>query len=311
MDFSLSIHDHLNLDDVVQVKAIIGAATQADEMAPLSEHVLIHLAYGGDSADQHVLAKTRDGQIIGYLHLDPTDEVSGPVVEVVVLPDFRSNGVGTSLVKFVIERLGKSKLRLWAHGELMSAYALAKKMGFTKSRELWQMRRSLYAELPKLEIPAGAIIRPFQIGVDEDNWLDLNSKVFEKHPEQGRLDRAGLEIRINEYWFRPEGFLVAEDNSGQLTGYNWTKIHGSTESSLNSKRSHGHFEIGEIYVLGVRPEFRGTGLSTALAISGLEYLRAQGLPAAMLYVDRDNSYAIKLYESIGFAHWDTDVMFAV
>jgi mycothiol synthase len=29
----------------------------------------------------------------------------------------------------------------------------------------------------------------------------------------------------------------------------------------------------------------------------------------MLYVDRDNTAAVKLYESIGFAHWDTDVMF--
>ena len=44
-------------------------------------------------------------------------------------------------------------------------------------------------------------------------------------------------------------------------------------------------------------------------VLGLEYLREEGLSAAMLYVDRTNTPAIKLYESIGFAHWDTDVMF--
>mgnify|MGYP001812172361 FL=1 len=30
----------------------------------------------------------------------------------------------------------------------------------------------------------------------------------------------------------------------------------------------------------------------------------------MLYVDESNTAAIRLYESMGFARWDTDVMYA-
>lgn len=300
MQFSISVFEKLTSVQISQVKALVNASTLVDEMAPLSEHVLIHINLGDGKFDEHILATSSSGELVGYLHLDKSDEVSGPVVEVVVHPQFRGQKVGTRLVEFAMNRLHDNRLRLWAHGELMSAYALAKKLGFTKARELWQMRRSLYAELPKLELPANTKIRSFDFSKDKSDWLELNAKVFAAHPEQGRLDKAGLDIRLSETWFKQEGFLISTDDDGNFTGYNWTKIHGN---------SVGHPAIGEIYVLGVTPQMRGTGLGRALAIAGLEYLRGEGLAAAMLYVDRDNTSAVKLYEGIGFAHWDTDVMF--
>jgi mycothiol synthase len=67
--------------------------------------------------------------------------------------------------------------------------------------------------------------------------------------------------------------------------------------------------MGEVYVVGVDPDERGTGLGRALTLLGLRYLRSRGLFQAMLYVDETNTAAIGLYESLGFTHWDTDVMF--
>ena len=57
------------------------------------------------------------------------------------------------------------------------------------------------------------------------------------------------------------------------------------------------------------PDQRGGGLGRALTLTGLRYLRSRGLARVMLYVDEANVPAIRLYESLGFTHRDTDVMF--
>jgi len=301
MQFSIDTCSHLTPEQTARVIQITLDAAIVDEMAPLSEHVLIHLHHGGDSHDEHLIAVDQTGEIQGYLHLDATDAVEGPVLEVVVHPEARRNGIGKALVQAALDRTSDSRIRLWAHGELSSAYGMAEILGFEKSRELWQMRRSLFAPFPKAQFSSELVIRSFAVGSDEDEWLKLNSQVFADHPEQGRMTREDLDVRMSEAWFDPAGFLIAT-RAHKMVGYHWTKVHGG-------QGTHGHSEIGEIYVLGVAPSERGTGLTKALSIRGLEHLRSQGLAAAMLYVDADNKAAIGLYESLGFAHWDTDVMF--
>ena len=46
-----------------------------------------------------------------------------------------------------------------------------------------------------------------------------------------------------------------------------------------------------------------------MLLAGLHHLRSRGLGQAMLYVDATNTRAIDLYEGLGFARWDTDVLF--
>lgn len=297
-------NNNLNEDETNQIRALISAITQADGLAPLSEHVLIHLHHGLDPRSRHLLAHSHDGELIGYLHLDQTDEVAGAAIEVAVHPDQRRHGVGSALVRKAIDCVGSGQIRLWAHGKNAAAHQLASTLEFQQTRELWQMRRSLFAPIPQMiKIPA-IHIREFNPGTDDANWVEVNREIFINHPEQGTLTIDDLHIRMSESWFDAKGFFLATDTSGQIVGFVWTKIHGGVHHD-----QHDHPEIGEIYVVGVSEPYRNRGISSLLLIRAMEYLRTQNLPAVMLYVDADNQLAIDLYSKLGFTHWDTDVMF--
>ena len=322
----------LSEDEVRAVAALVEAATEADGVRPLSEHVMLHLRYGGDAPVRNVLIYVRDSdlpeaelpatgtgdRLAAYGHLDVTDEVAGASAEVVVHPFARRRGLGHLLVATTLAETPDGRLRLWSHGEHPAAASLAASMGFSRSRSLWQMRRSLYAALPEPQLPDGVTVRTFEPGRDEDAWVRLNALAFRDHPEQGGWVADDLNRRMREPWFDPAGFFLAmrADDGGpeRLVGFHWTKVHGGAEhhgvTGPHAHDGHGHDLIGEVYVIGVDPAERGTGLGRALTLIGLRYLRHRGLPDAMLYVDADNAAAIALYKRLGFTRWETDVMFS-
>jgi mycothiol synthase len=295
---------------VTGVLALAAAAEAADGVMPLSEHTLLHLRYdvagpGPDPVassnrqpDRDVVLTT-DDEIVGYAHLDsnaPARELSG---ELVIHPGHRRQGLGLALVRELAAEAGGRPIQLWSHGDLPAAGRLARAAGFDRFRALWQMRRSLLDPLDQPRFPAGHTLRTFRPGRDEDEWLDLNRRAFATHPEQGAWTRHDLELREREPWFDPAGFFIAERN-GTMTGFHWTKVHGPADAPEG---------LGEVYVVGVDPGERGTGLGRALTLAGLHYLRDRGLPAAMLYVDEDNVPAIRLYQALGFTRWRTDAMY--
>ncbi|TMR39449.1 mycothiol synthase [Nonomuraea zeae] len=295
----VEIREQLDDQEIAEVLDLVGAATEADGVRPLNEHVMLHLRYGGDPQARSLLLQA-GGTLLGYAHVDPTDEVEGPSVELVIHPAHRRKGNGARLLRAVIELTG-GRLRLWAHGGHAGAGALAVSFGFERVRSLWQMRRSLFAPLAAYTVPPGISLRTFVPGQDEEAWLKVNAAAFAHHPEQGAWTMDDLLRREQEPWFDPEGFFLAFRDD-RLVGFHWTKIHGSSD--------HGHEPLGEVYVVGVDPTQQGTGLGKALTLAGLGHLRSRGLAQAMLYVDEANTAAIRLYESLGFNRWDVDVMYA-
>jgi mycothiol synthase len=276
---------------------------QRSPRPPVAEHVLLHLRHGGDKSDSHFIAFHED-QVAGYAHLDLTDQVEGPSAELVIAPKFRNKGIASELLKALTKI---PRLRLWSHGDLPGAKNLALANGFTRVRTVIQMRRSLTDSIP--EIDPKIVIRSFLPGIDNSAWLELNNRSFTSHPEQSNWSERDLEIRTKESWFDPTGFLIAEIDK-KLAGFCWTKVHGGhTHKHSNEEAEHDHDPIGEIYIMGVDPTQQGKGIGRAVTIAGLKYLRYQGIFSAMLYVDEQNSPAIKLYQSLGFKDWGRDDLY--
>jgi mycothiol synthase len=316
----LEVARELSDHEIAAVSGLVERVTEADGIRPLSEHVMLHLRYGGDSDVRHVMAwDAASHDLLAYAHLDVTDPVDGSSAEIAVDPGARGQGLGRALVERLRHETPDPRLRLWAHGEHAAASRLAASMGFTRTRVLWQMRRNLYAALPAPTYPADVTVRTFVPGQDDDAWLELNARAFAAHPEQGGWTRTDLTKRLHESWFDPSGFFIAERQVGderRMVGFHWTKVHGGhvmhshDDKGLHLHEGHGHEPIGEIYVIATDPAEAGRGLGRALAITGLRHLRGKGLAEAMLYVEAVNPRAIALYKSLGFRHWDTDIMFA-
>ena len=298
-DVALDVVRALDEQDRGRVEALVDAAAAADGVRPLNEAVMLALRYGADAV-RHVVARATDGTWVGYGHLDLTDRIQGASAEVVVHPQWRRRGIGRALVQRMLDEAAPSTLRLWAHGHHPAAERLAKTLGFSRVRDLWQMRRSLHAELLPVHVPTGVTLRAFRPGTaDEEALLRVNARAFAQHAEQGAMSADDLHHRMGEAWFDPQGLIVAEHDAA-MVGFHWTKVHAGGE----------HDPIGEVYVVGVHPDAQGLGLGKVLTLAGLWHLRERGLDQVMLYVESDNAPAIAVYERLGFSRWDVDVMYS-
>jgi mycothiol synthase len=298
--------NHLSKSQQESILSLIKAAHDFDGAPPIAEHVLLHLRHGGDKSDSHLVIE-ENKEVIAYAHLDTTDLVAGPSVEAVVHPQHRGKGLGALILKEAIKICG-DKTRIWSHGDLPAAKAIAASLNLERLWSNLLMSKTLGEIQP---VTSKYPIRTFIPSLDNQAFLALNNNVFANYPDQGGWSEDDLKVRVNESWFDDKGFFVAEDK-GELIGFCWTKIHGAhTHSHTGGDDDHGHEALGEIYVLAVNPDYKGQGIGRDLTFTGLNYLKYQGLSNVMLYVGVENKPAFNLYKSLGFNEFGSDVMYRV
>ena len=282
-----------------QLRKLADLGVAADHNEPFGDQTWVELRAG-----RAWLVSTGDPEFAGAAAVVIPHQPEHPVlVELLVAPEERGNGVGRQLVAAAQEVITQhaaepQAVTAWSHGDHPAARHLASKAGLEPVRILYRMALEIDREsFGEVTIPQGYTIRTFVPGDDDAAWLELNATAFADHPEQGQLTQADLDARKAEAWFDPEGFFIAEDTQGVPVGFHWTKTPVGSAA-------------GEVYAVGVHPKTQGSGLGKALTLHGMNHLAGSGLEKIVLYVDDENRPAVNLYTSLGFGVENTDVMFS-
>ncbi|MCW5951776.1 MAG: mycothiol synthase [Propionibacteriaceae bacterium] len=274
----------MSAEQATAVDAMAARAAAADGFDPLNEEARFSRA-SGDA--RHLLA-TESDELVGYLVHSPVHQTSQLVVD----PAYRRRGIGSRLVA----ALGAdAPPRLWAFHDAPPAQGFVRQLGLVEGRALLVMEKPLSPEGiggPRGYLQDGVHLRGY-VPEDAAALLAVNAAAFAHHPEQGRLDAAGLAARMNEEWFDPDGLIVAVEN-GRMLGFHWTKRAG---------------DLGEVYVVGVDPAAQGRGLGRRLLQAGLDHLAKTGCSSVILYVDSADTVAVGMYLSAGFGVAHRDVLY--
>ncbi|WP_223691599.1 mycothiol synthase [Leifsonia poae] len=218
-------------------------------------------------------------------------------LDFVIDPLFRGKGYGELAARGLLAT-ARGTLTAWSNGDHPAAKLLAERHGFTPVRALIHLAATLDEGMTRPgtdTLPDGFSLGPMRPG-DEQEWVDLNARIFDTHPEQGRLTVDDLHARQAEPWFDAGDALLLRDASGRLVGYGWVKIEpGATE--------------GALYVLGVDAALTDRGLGRQLLRAALARLVERGCTVAGLSVEADNEPAVHLFRALGFQEQTIDVQY--
>lgn len=282
------------------VQALLDEAQQADGFPGLSDQAHLGIEADPPPGTISLLARIAEtDRLAAFASL--TERDGAWRVETVIRPDAREDpaDVHGALLDAALGEVaarGGGAVNAWLRAAPERAAGEMAGRGLRPVRELLQLRAPLPPEAVHDASSPPIPVRPFRPGRDEQAWLEVNARAFADHPEQGSWTLADLERREREPWFDPGGFLLHEVGD-RLAGFCWTKVHRSPV-------------LGEIYVIGVDPDFQGRGLGRALTRAGLGHLATRAVPTAMLYVEGTNTPALVLYRSLGFTEHHREVQFS-
>jgi mycothiol synthase len=84
--------------------------------------------------------------------------------------------------------------------------------------------------------------------------------------------------------------LFTESADGTVAAYVWTALEWQ-----------GQHTVGRIWMTGVMPEFRRSGIGRSTVESGIKHLFAHGAAEVHLEVIEHNAGAVRIYTEMGFS----------
>jgi mycothiol synthase len=230
----------------------------------------------------------RDGRLVGYADVDPTD--GRPPIwwcDVKIDPGADADDVLGQLNAWLEQRAREGTLRVWSAADDARLVAALERLGFSPSRHSFRMEIALDGDGREPSWPPGIRVRTVS---DEDRRL-----VYDVVQEVWRDTSDPLDETYEEWqhWttatpaYDPTLWFLAVDGD-DVAGFSLCREDPSDRTS------------GHVGTLGVRRPWRRQGLGEALLLHSFSEFRAHGYRRATLGVDASSpTGATRLYERAG------------
>jgi mycothiol synthase len=146
---------------------------------------------------------------------------------------------------------------------------------------------ALAQPVPPISLPVGFSLKRGIRREEFDAYQELHQAVFE-----------GTSINMDEHessTYQPELDLIAVGPGGRFGAFCQCELKQVADSQ-------GEHLVGEVGVIGTRPELQHQGLGRALSLTGLRLLQERGATGAYLETSESNEPAQRLFASVGFTH---------
>jgi len=149
---------------------------------------------------------------------------------------------------------------------------------------------SLALPLPPVSLPGGFSLKLGVKQAEFDAYQELHQAVFDGMSMGMDYHQSGA--------YQPDLDLIAVGPAGQFGAFCQCELKWVTGSQ-------GEHLVGEVGVIGIRPELRHLGLGRALLLTGLRQMQERGATGAFLETQEPNVPAQHLFTSVGFTHRST------
>lgn len=235
--------------------------------------------------------------VVGFLWWDAAKEnQESRRFEGWVHPAGRHHGVGTALLtgaeSFVREQQADSvqpsvALTGRSYIDIPGAEALFRLRGFAEVRRFYRMTTPLTDPVADVPLPTGVTLRTFR-PPDLPALVEADNEIF--------TDHWGATPRSIRAW--KHEMMEVRPHDPALWVLAWADDAVVGECLCHASRDSGP-DDGWISIVGVRKEWRGTGLSRAVLAAGMRALQRSGYITATLHVDTENTPALRLYRRAG------------
>jgi len=245
------------------------------------------LRYPNYSPEEDLFVVETATDIVGYMDVTSELQIGRVILNCLIHPEYRRQELASKLLVPALARakeLGAEVAQANIRQNNRAAQNTLSRLDFSLVRHFLQMRVDI-TELDERETSQAALrCRHLQSG-EEELLTEIQNISFAGNWGYHPNTAEETTYRLGLSQCSPHDVVLANDDT-RINGYCWTSLTSESE--------------GQIYMIGVAPDFQGRGMGRKVLLAGLAYLKSKGCTAAKLTVDSQNKAACNLYQSIGF-----------